>query len=122
MGDFVFVKADEAESVDGAQLSNWVAKVLEVRAASEAHVFLRIFWMYRPEDLPGGRRSYHGRNEIIASNTMQIIDALTVNGKADVRHWTEDDNGEVLDADQIFWRQTFNCPDGGPTGLLSVSA
>lgn len=115
------MKPDESEVVDGAPLPNWVAKVVEVRAASEAHVFLRIFWMYRPEDIPGGRKPYHGRNEVIASNTMQVIDALTVNGRADVRHWTEDDKGEVLDADQIFWRQTFNSPDGAPLGLLSVS-
>lgn len=120
LGDTVFVKPDDAEAVD-APLSNWVAKVLEVRAASEAHVFLRIFWMYRPEDIPGGRRPYHGRNEVIASNTMQVIDALTVNGKASVRYWTEDDNNEVLDGDQLFWRQTFNCPSGTGSGELSVS-
>ncbi|KAK7725960.1 hypothetical protein SLS57_003549 [Botryosphaeria dothidea] len=118
LGDTVFVKPDDAEAVD-APLSNWVAKVLEVRAASEAHVFLRIFWMYRPEDIPGGRRPYHGRNEVIASNTMQVIDALTVNGKANVRYWTEDDNNEVLDGDQLFWRQTFNCPSGTGSGELS---
>lgn len=121
LGDTVWVKPDDSETVD-APLQNWVAKVLEVRAASEAHVFLRIFWMYRPEDIPGGRRPYHGKNEVIASNTMQVIDALTVNGKANMRHWTEDDNDEVLDADQLFWRQTFDCPDGSGTGELSVSS
>lgn len=119
LGDTVWVKPDDSETVD-APLQNWVAKVLEVRAASEAHVFLRIFWMYRPEDIPGGRRPYHGKNEVIASNTMQVIDALTVNGKANMRHWTEDDNDEVLDADQLFWRQTFDCPDGSGTGELST--
>ncbi|KAH7025381.1 hypothetical protein B0J12DRAFT_585311 [Macrophomina phaseolina] len=118
LGDTVFVKPDDSEAVD-APLPNWVAKVLEVRAASEAHVFLRVFWMYRPEDIPGGRRPYHGRNEVIASNTMQVIDALTVNGKASVRHWTEDDNDEILDGDQLFWRQTFDCPSGTGTGVLS---
>ncbi|KAK0654469.1 Chromatin remodeling protein EBS [Lasiodiplodia hormozganensis] len=117
-GEIVYVKPDEYEAPDGP-LESWVAKVLEVRAASEQHVFLRVFWMYRPEDLPGGRRPYHGENEVIASNRMQIIDALTVNGKADLKHWTEEDGDDVPDADQLFWRQTFDWANGTGTGVLS---
>ncbi|OMP87498.1 hypothetical protein BK809_0007585 [Diplodia seriata] len=118
-GDAVYVKPAADEAPEGP-LESWVAKVLEVRAASEQHVFLRVFWMYRPEDLPGGRRPYHGANEVIASNRMQIIDALTVNGKADLKHWAEDDDGDVLGADQLFWRQTFDWANGKGTGTLSV--
>ncbi|KAL0257521.1 hypothetical protein SLS55_008335 [Diplodia seriata] len=117
-GDAVYVKPAADEAPEGP-LESWVAKVLEVRAASEQHVFLRVFWMYRPEDLPGGRRPYHGANEVIASNRMQIIDALTVNGKADLKHWAEDDDGDVLGADQLFWRQTFDWANGKGTGTLS---
>ncbi|KAJ9634198.1 hypothetical protein H2199_009082 [Coniosporium tulheliwenetii] len=63
-----------------------------------------------PEELPdGGKRPYHGCNELIASNDMQTIDAMTVDGKADVRQWIEDDEAdEVLDAGQLFWRQTWD--------------
>lgn len=90
-------------------MEGWVAKVLEIKAGDEQHVYLRIFWMYRPEDLPGGRQPYHGRNELIASNDMQIIDATTVQGKASVRRWVEqDDENEVFDRDTLFWRQTWD--------------
>ncbi|KAJ9648498.1 hypothetical protein H2199_001353 [Coniosporium tulheliwenetii] len=92
----------------------WLAKVLEVRAGDEQHVYLRVFWLYRPEELPnGGRRPYHGRNELVASNDMQIIDAMTVDGRVEVRHWDEADEAEELfPADQLFWRQTWDAVRG----------
>lgn len=56
----------------------WVARILEVRAADEHHVYARIYWMYSPDELPpgtqdgkksiSGRQPYHGQNELIASN------------------------------------------------------
>lgn len=110
VGDVVFVKADDTEDPDpNAPITGWLAKVLEVRAMDPAHVYLRVFWMYRPEDLPGGRRPYHGQNEVIASNDMQIIDATCVEAKASVRRWQEqDDKNELLDGDELFWRQTLD--------------
>ncbi|KAF2187705.1 hypothetical protein K469DRAFT_569180, partial [Zopfia rhizophila CBS 207.26] len=110
VNDLVFIKASEDQDPDpDSPIQGWVAKVLEVRAGDEQHVYLRIYWMYRPEDLPMGRQPYHGKNELIASNSMQIIDATTVQAKAFVKHWVEQDNkGEVLDGDQMFWRQTLD--------------
>ncbi|KPA38502.1 hypothetical protein FLAG1_08662 [Fusarium langsethiae] len=63
--------------------SEWVARILEIRASSEHNVYARVYWMYWPEELPSGtiyhkmrvrgRQSYHGSNELIASNHMDII-------------------------------------------------
>lgn len=67
---------------DGASLLQstdyWVARLLEVRASDELHVYARIYWMYSPDELPAGtvdgkktisgRQPYHGQNELIASN------------------------------------------------------
>jgi hypothetical protein len=89
-GEFVYV-ANEAtkerqrttnKTTGGADLLRpedyWVAKLLEIRAADEHHVYARIYWMYWPDELPpntldgkrtlSGRQFYHGRNELIASN------------------------------------------------------
>jgi hypothetical protein len=123
VNDTVFIKSSEDEDPDpNAPIKGWVARVLEVRAGDEQHVYLRIYWLYRPEDLPGGRRDYHGRNELIASNDMQIIDAMTVNAKANVRHWVElEDKSEVFPGDQLFWRQTYNLRPKGRESPLSVS-
>lgn len=87
---------------------HWVAKVLEVRAGDEQHVYLRVYWLFRPEDLPGGRQWYHGSNELIASNEMQIIDAMTVDGTVDVKHWIETNDDDDMPPDQLVWRQTYN--------------
>ena len=57
---------------------DWVARILEIRAADEHHVYARVYWMYWPDELPAGtvdgkrtvqgRQPYHGQNELIASN------------------------------------------------------
>ena len=65
----------------------WVGQVLEIRASDTHHVYLRIFWMYWPEDLPTGRLEYHGKHEIVASNHMEIVDAMTVSEQAVVEHY-----------------------------------
>ena len=62
----------------GLLLQNkWAAKVLEIRALNNRHVFLRVQYLYRPEDLdpPLGREPHHGALELIPSNYMQIVEA-----------------------------------------------
>lgn len=75
IGEFVLVKHDGTDNsaVDGS--SDWKAKVLEVRALDEEHVYIRVSWLNRPEDLAGGRRDCHGKNELVPTNQMDIIDA-----------------------------------------------
>ncbi|KAG5999298.1 hypothetical protein E4U43_002159 [Claviceps pusilla] len=95
----------------------WVAKILEVRASDELHVYARIYWMYSPDELPpgtvdgkkviAGRQPYHGQNELIASNHMDVINVVSVAMKATVHQWIESDDDEVQDA--LYWRQAFNC-------------
>lgn len=69
---------DEAMQSGKRSDDNWVARILEVRASDEHHVYARVYWMYWPDELPSGtqdgkkyvqgRQPYHGRNELIASN------------------------------------------------------
>ncbi len=62
-----------------------------------------------------GAQSYHGKDELIASNQIDVIDAVTIASKASVSHWFEKGEEKVLDA--LYWRQTFNFQ----TQTLSVS-
>lgn len=58
--------------------TEWVARILEIRARDEHHVFARVYWMYWPDELPAktrdrkrivqGRQPYHGQGELVASN------------------------------------------------------
>lgn len=60
----------------------WVARIVEIRATDERHVYARVYWMYSPDELPAsmiggkklaaGRQPYHGVSELIASNHSKI--------------------------------------------------
>ena len=99
--------------------------MLEVRALDSEHVYIRVAWLNRPEDLSAGRKAYHGKFELIPTNQMDIIDAMTVNGPCDVVQWDEkdDDSPALADVrfrstivklmlteskDQFFWRHTYD--------------
>ncbi|MCJ1354639.1 MAG: hypothetical protein MMC33_004628 [Icmadophila ericetorum] len=108
--DFIYVNSgqrgeDDAEE-DEESHKDWIARVLEVRATDPTHVYLRIYWMYWPEELPAGREKYHGKNELVASNHMEIIDAMTVSDQAEIVHWGEKDDDPMLTG--LYWRQRYN--------------
>ncbi|EGU77768.1 hypothetical protein FOPG_19158 [Fusarium oxysporum f. sp. conglutinans race 2 54008] len=95
----------------------WVARILEVHASDEDHVYARVYWMYWPDELPAGtldgkktvqgRQPYHGANELIASNHMDIINVVSVTGPVTVKQWIESDDEEIQDA--LYWRQAYDC-------------
>jgi hypothetical protein len=39
----------------------WPGLISEFRAASQEKVYVRLFWLYWPEELPMGRQPYHGK-------------------------------------------------------------
>lgn len=62
--------------------------------------------MYSPDELPQGRQPYHGKTEVIASNHMEILDAMTVSDRAPVTHWEEKDDDPPMTGP--YWRQRFD--------------
>ncbi|GAP91657.2 putative ebs-bah-phd domain-containing protein [Rosellinia necatrix] len=113
---------------------DWVARILEIRASDEHHVYARVYWMYWPDELPPGtqegkktiqgRQSYHGQNELIASNhsrcgslimplrtgtnrlAVDVINVVSVTAQATVNQWDEANEDEVQKA--LYWRQAFD--------------
>ncbi|KAI0600287.1 hypothetical protein F4775DRAFT_79136 [Biscogniauxia sp. FL1348] len=95
---------------------DWVARILEIRASDEHHVYARVYWMYWPDELPAGtqegkktiqgRQPYHGMNELIASNHMDVINVVSVTSAAQVNQWDETNEEEVQQA--LYWRQAFD--------------
>jgi hypothetical protein len=67
---------------------DWVARILEIRASDEHHVYARVYWMYWPDELPQGthdgkktiqgRQPYHGMNELVASNHSKQLTGCAV--------------------------------------------
>ncbi|KFX99928.1 hypothetical protein V490_01579 [Pseudogymnoascus sp. VKM F-3557] len=98
----------------------WVAHILEIRAEDACHIYALIAWMYWPDQLvnahmapeaPGsGRRWYHGKHELIASNHLDVVDITSMAGPASVAQWVEDDDDSTQEG--YYWRQTFNVKSG----------
>jgi hypothetical protein len=99
------------QSKFGDHHSYWKAKVLETRALDSQHVYLRVVWINRPEDLPAGREQHHAIDELIPSNQMDFVDAIYVKGPVEVIHWSKRPGvGNAFNSTrpQYFWRQTYN--------------
>jgi len=115
-GNYVFVKGDNDDAPDAA-VKGWVAKILEIRSGDSGdslNIYVRVYWMYRPEDLPKGRQPYHGENELIASNEMAIIEAQTIQSHANVEYWDEKvETGAPPNVD-LYWRQTLDVSKAPP--------
>jgi hypothetical protein len=111
IGDFILVSHGVTEDPVFDSLSDWKAKVLEVRALDKEHVYIRVSWLNRPEDLEGGRQDHHGKNELVLTNQMDVINAQSVNGTFRLVRYNRlkyDDRKNASDQDEYFWRQTFD--------------
>ena len=100
--------ASEAERLAYDKANLWIGKILECRASDASHVFLRVMWLYWPDELPMGRQSYHGSRELVASNAVDIIDAQSVASHAEVSFWDENDDEVDAKLGERYWRQTFD--------------
>ncbi|KAI4091018.1 MAG: hypothetical protein LQ348_003507 [Seirophora lacunosa] len=94
-----------------------VARILEVRGADPKNVWLRLYWLYRPEEIPSGRKDHHGKNELIATSHMEIVDALQVTSPVQVRRLEEEKEEEeghlpaaaaATEKDSLYFRQTYD--------------
>lgn len=84
---------------------------MEVRALDEEHVYVRVSWLNRPEDLEGGRQNHHGKNELVPTNQMDVINAQAVDGTFRLTRYDRlkyDDRKIASGKDEYFWRQTFD--------------
>ena len=64
IGDFIYVDVESSLAV---------AIILGIRLCYRTgDTYVRIYWMYRPEDLPRGREQHHGAKELIASNHSMV--------------------------------------------------
>lgn len=95
---------------------DWVARILEIRASDEHHVYARVYWMYWPDELPEhtmdgkkcarGRQPFHGRGELVASNHMDVINVVSVTSQAQVNQMIENDDDDTQGA--LYWRQALD--------------
>lgn len=108
-GDYILVKNDDSpENSSLDRDRQWKAQVLEIRALDPEHVYIRVAWLNRPIDLEKGDIRQYGKNELIPTNQLDIIDAMTVNGKIVVVRWDENDDDSDAPSEQHFWRHVYD--------------
>lgn len=131
-GDFVYVNrswpppdplpddASPEELLSWRKQNMWVARIAQVKANAASKVFVRLFWLYWPEELPAspghkaGRLPHHGAREVVLSNHSDIIDATSISSMAELTHWDEDDDESDPQKDaELFYRSTLNFAKGG---------
>lgn len=110
---------------EGKERDFWVASIVEIKARDPTRVYALVAWFYWADQLEGayvvgeeprdGRRGYHGKDELLASNHLDVCDVRSFAGEAPVAQWDEgDDENDVQTG--LYWRQTYDCR----TGKLSV--
>ncbi|KAL8722378.1 MAG: hypothetical protein Q9181_007498 [Wetmoreana brouardii] len=85
-----------------------VARILEIRARDSQNVYVRVYWLYRPEEIPSGRQPYHGEHELVATNHMEIVDTLRVIRPARVNHLEDEKLWFRIPKVGLYWRQRYN--------------
>ena len=116
-------QVDEQEQKDEGSSSTlkeqdtkvWTARIVQIRGVRD-EIWIRVEWYYSPEDLQGGRRTYHGKYEIVRSTLEDVISAEAVAGLAEVVHWNENDDGQQC-LNVLFWRQTCD-PNGNKLSVI----
>lgn len=115
-GDCVLVRHDDIVQLDDSRhptLQFWKAQVLEIRAIDRHNVYCLVSWFDRPQDLATGPKPYHGKYELIASTTVDCINADCIQQRTSIVHWDENEQElPNVKPGQFYWRQTRDHASG----------
>lgn len=118
--DEVLDSLSEGELLEWRRVHCWVGRIQEVRAATAEDVYIRVFWLYWPDELPGGgRERYHGRQEVILSNHVDIVSSNVISSKVDVERWDEY-NDEAAPVGELYYRQILDLNKTGRRGRAGL--
>lgn len=112
--------ATEEEKLQYDKENLWVGLISEFRAENQEKVYVKVFWLYWPEELPMGRQPYHGKRELVLSNHVDVIEAQTIASHAEISQWDENDDSNKTVLQERYWRQTLDLNKlGDPKRALS---
>jgi len=78
VGSFVFLQPPE-------ELARpYVGSVEAFSKGEDGEPCIRVAWVYRPEDVIGGRRAFHGARELFLSDHRDVVGMATVLGRCQV--------------------------------------
>lgn len=86
-----------------------IGHILEIKKKNR-HVYVRVYWMYKPEDIAITKQDNYGKREVIATNHMAVIHASNLINPipGEVYLFDEASNSPKPPAQHIYWRQHYN--------------
>ena len=78
VGSFIFLKPPD----DNAR--PYIGAVEAFTKGEAGEPCVRVMWVYRPEDVVGGRRAFHGAKELFLSDHRDVVSVATVLGRCQV--------------------------------------
>uniref|UniRef100_A0A7N1A951 BAH domain-containing protein n=1 Tax=Kalanchoe fedtschenkoi TaxID=63787 RepID=A0A7N1A951_KALFE len=86
-------------------------KVIEITVDDKQgknNVQIEGLWHYRPEDAKGGRRNFHGENELFLSNHVNTQLPESIEGKCNVRNFEEYLKLDDVEDTDYFYRMLYD--------------
>ena len=65
---------------------------------------VKVRWYYRPEETKGGRKQYHGVNEVFRSDHYDIQSVDTIEGKCTVHNFKSYTRRDAVDNKDFYCR------------------
>ncbi|KAL8837067.1 MAG: hypothetical protein Q9176_005936 [Flavoplaca citrina] len=96
------------DSLDGDAGICCPARILEIRARDAKNVYIRLYWLYTPEQLPNGWQPHHGKDELIATNHMEIVHAQRVLEPIAIVDLKQTEDSWQGSNQGMYWRQTYH--------------
>ncbi|XRB20106.1 chromatin remodeling protein EBS [Pseudoscourfieldia marina] len=104
VGDDAFVLAEPD--------SPWAFNVVHIKDISRDRKKVTVFWYYRPEDAPCGRKMFHGTQELFASDHVDVISMESIESICKVHTLKVYQARETVDPSYDFFaRFTYHTKD-----------
>ncbi|KAJ9561131.1 hypothetical protein OSB04_006291 [Centaurea solstitialis] len=106
-GDYVMMRAPDPSKPYVAK----VAKIVSENGGSN-NVKVHVQWYYRPEEVVGGRKQFHGTKEVFLSDHLDVQDADTIEGKCKVHSFKSYMKLDAIGNDDFYCRFRYNSSTG----------
>ncbi|KAL0012263.1 hypothetical protein SO802_007371 [Lithocarpus litseifolius] len=91
----------------------YVARIEKIETDNRNNIKVRVRCYYRPEESIGGRRKFHGANELFLSDHYDVQSAHTIEGKCTVHTFKNYTKLENVGAEDYYCRFEYNAATGG---------
>ncbi|XP_074313231.1 chromatin remodeling protein EBS-like [Silene latifolia] len=93
----------------------YIARLEKIESAVRGGAKVYVRWYYRPEESIGGRRQFHGANEVFLSDHYDVQSADSIEAKCTVHSFKSYTKLDSIGNDDFFCRFEYNSATGAFT-------